>query len=443
MKILFACFPATGHVNPLLVAARVLQKEGHEIGVYTGTLFREKIEAAGLRFFPLPADVDFDLRDVDAAFPDRKKYPPGLEKLRYDFSVVFAGSMESQYRGLMSILGEFPSDVVIHDTAFCGVLPLLLGPHPSRPASVYLGVLPLPLRREDGMPFGPGLLPAANEEQRKQYREITQRFDETVTSFIDEQANGILQNLGSRTLSAPLLESVVLAADLILQPCAESFEYPWREAPKNLHFIGALLPEGSGDVPPQLAEAKEAGRKVVLISQGTIANADLGMLVFPTIQALGDREDVLLRVTTGGKPVDSIPGPLSKNTVASPFLNFREILPHADVVVTFGGYGTVTQALSFGVPIVAAGLTEDKPENGTRVVWTGSGIYLRTDNPTAEELREAVESIFSDPSYRENAKRLAKEFAAHNPARELKHLIETLVADRQAASQALVETVAR
>ncbi|MBB6146342.1 MGT family glycosyltransferase [Silvibacterium bohemicum] len=345
----------------------------------------------------------------------------------------------------MSILEEFPSDVVIHDTAFSGVLPLLLGPRSSRPASVYLGVLGLPLQREDGAPFGPGLLPATSEEQRKQYREIAQQFDEAVTHAVEEMANEVLQNLGTRELPAPLLESVALVADLILQPCVPSFEYPLREVHENLHFIGALLPEGAGALPPQLAEAKKAGRKVVLVSQGTIANGDLGQLVSPTIQALGDRDDVLILVTTGGKPVENIPGPLSKNTVAEPFLNFREILPHVDAVVTFGGYGTVTQSLSFGVPIIAAGLLEDKPENGARIAWTGSGIYLHTDNPTAEEVREAVEKVFAEPSYRSNAKKLAEEFAALDPSRELPRLIEALVSDRQAhaASPAPVLEAAR
>ena len=58
MKVLFTASPVIGHVSPLLVAARVLQNAGHETALYTGTHFREKIESARLKFFPLPADVD-------------------------------------------------------------------------------------------------------------------------------------------------------------------------------------------------------------------------------------------------------------------------------------------------------------------------------------------------------------------------------------------------
>jgi UDP:flavonoid glycosyltransferase YjiC (YdhE family) len=218
----------------------------------------------------------------------------------------------------------------------------------------------------------------------------------------------------------------------MLQPCVPSFEFPLREPPKKLHYIGALLPEGYGDVPPQLLEAKEAGRSVVLVSQGTIANNDLGQLVAPVIQALGDRKDLLIVVTTGGRPLEAIPCPLPPNTIASQFLNLPEVLPHVDVLVTFGGYGTVTQALRFGVPMVLAGQTEDKPENAARVVWTGSGVYLRTDDPTVHQVRNAVEHVLSEPNYRVCAQKMSLEFKSYNAARELTQLVETLVADRQA-----------
>ena len=40
------------------------------------------------------------------------------------------------------------------------------------------------------------------------------------------------------------------------------------------------------------------------------------------------------------------------------------MLPQVSVLVTNGGYGSVSQALAAGVPIVSAGLTEDKAEIG-------------------------------------------------------------------------------
>jgi UDP:flavonoid glycosyltransferase YjiC (YdhE family) len=432
MKVLFAASPVPGHVKPLLVAARILQNAGHETALYTGAHFREKIESARLQFFPLPADVDYDARNMDAAFPERKQYAPGSEKLLFDTKKILVDAMPSQFKGLQRTLREFPADLVVHETTFCGVLPLLLGPRSSRPWSAYLGITALQLPRGDGLPFGPGLPPAKDAAQREKYREIARNMAHAVSNPVREHANRLLSNMGVPGLTAPLLESMATLADVILQPSVPGFEFPLRKpGAQNLHYIGALLPQGSGDEPPQLREARETGRTVILVSQGTAGNGDLGQLVAPVIQAFGDRSDVLILVTTGGRPLEAIPCPLPANTVASQYLDFSKVLPYVDVLVTTGGYGTVTQALHFGVPMVVAGQSGDTPENGARVAWTGSGLYLRTNNPTIPLVHSAVEYILSEPRYRACAQKMALEFRSVNAAREIRYLLGTLVAEGQ------------
>jgi MGT family glycosyltransferase len=434
MKILFAATPVIGHVNPLFVAARVLNNAGHETAFYTGKLFREKIESARLKFFPLPADVDYDVRTIDSAFPERKRYSPGPEQFLFDMKRVIVDAMPSQFQGLQKILRQFPADLVVHESLFCGVLPLLLGPRSARPWSAHLGVIPLQLPRADGLPFGPGLPPAKDMAQRDQYRDIAENMAHAVINPLFEYANRTRGNLGVPGLTAPLLESTATLADVMLQPCVPGFEFPLHKPSQNLHYIGALLPEGCGDVPPELERAREDGRTVILVSQGTVANGDLGQLVAPVIQAFGDRKDFLILVTTGGRPLGAIPCPLPANTVAAEYLNFSQVLPHVDVLVTFGGYGTVTQALHFGVPMVVAGQGEDKPENGARVAWSGCGLYLRADDPTVHQIRNAVEYILSEPKYHARAQKMALEFRTYNAAREIRYLLGTLVAEGQTVS---------
>lgn len=184
-------------------------------------------------------------------------------------------------------------------------------------------------------------------------------------------------------------------------------------------------------MPLQIKEAKKAGRKIVLVSQGTSANNDLGKLLAPTVLGLGDRKDLLLLVTTGGKPIENIPCTLTSNTVASQYLNFGQILPDVDVLVAFGSYGTVTQTLSFGVPMVVVGKSEDKPEVAARVTWTRTGIYLATDTPTPEQIRDAVNQILAKPEYRACAQKLAREFASYDSTKELTELVEALVAEQE------------
>jgi UDP:flavonoid glycosyltransferase YjiC (YdhE family) len=431
MKILLASIPATGHFNPILVAARILKEAGHETAIYTSVVFRDTIERAGIRFIPLPEDADQGVRDFIASFLDKHKVTPGPEEMVKAFTGAFITPMISQFRGLQTILKEFPAEVVIHETSFAGVLPMLLGPRSERPASIYLGITALPLQRADGAPWGPGLLPSEDSEKRKEYAEVARNLYETMELPLRRVADKMLADIGLPPLPASLFASEALLADLILQPCAPLFEFPLREPEERLHFIGALLPSGAGDVPAHIKEAKKAGRKIVLVSQGTIANNDLGKLLAPTILGLGDREDFLILVTTGGKPLENIPCKLTPNTIASQYLNFGQILPDVDVLVAFGSYGTVTQALSFGVPLVVAGKGEDKPEVGARVTWTRTGIDLATDTPTPEQIRDAVDQILAKPQYRACVQELAREFASYDSAKRLTELVETLVAEQE------------
>jgi MGT family glycosyltransferase len=435
MKVLFASIPAAGHFNPPFVAARMLKKAGHETAIYTGTLFREKIEAAGVRFFPLPKEADQDVLDRLAQFLQRNKYTPGPEEMLEIFKGFFVDPMLAQFRGLQQILKKFPADVVVHETSFCGVLPMLLGPRSERPASACLGISTVPLEREDGAPWGAGLLPTKDGAKRKEYAEITREVNEKKELPLRKVADRMLAEIGLPGLPGTIFASTGLLADMFLQSCVPSFEFPLREPAKKVHFIGALVPEGSGDVPPQVKEAKKTGRKVVLVSQGTVANNELGKLLAPTIQALGDRDDFLILATTGGKPIENIPCAIPANTVASQFINFTAIMPHVDVLVALGSYGTVTQALSFGLPMVVAGKSEDKPEVGAHVTATGCGIELRTDTPSPEQIRDAVGQVLTKPEYRANAEKLRREFAAVDTAKELTQLLESLVEEQVAVAK--------
>lgn len=120
--------------------------------------------------------------------------------------------------------------------------------------------------------------------------------------------------------------------------------------------------------------------------------------------------EVLVVVTAGGRPIDAIPGPIPGNARLASYLPFDWVLPKVDVFVTNGGYGSVNQAMSFGIPLVTAGLTEDKADVNARVAWSGVGIDLATNQPTPQALREAVRTVLDKPNYRLRASLMADEF---------------------------------
>lgn len=150
-------------------------------------------------------------------------------------------------------------------------------------------------------------------------------------------------------------------------------------------------------------------------------------MVAPTLTALANEPDVLVVATTGGRPIDAIPGPIPGNARVSSYLPFEWLLPKVDVMVTNGGYGSVNQALSFGVPLVTAGLTEDKADVNARVAWSGVGINLATNEPAPPALREAVRTVLDAPGYRARAATMAKELRGIDTRATILRIIEQVV----------------
>jgi len=242
---------------------------------------------------------------------------------------------------------------------------------------------------------------------------------------VSERLNRLLQTLGVGPLSMTLFDSVVDLADAYLQLTVPSFEFP-RAFPPSVRFVGRppIIPD-QAPLPPWAHEL-DGSRKVVLVTQGTLANHNFGLLVAPTLAALADEPDLLVVATAGGRPVDAIPGPIPANARLAQYLPFEWILPKVDVFVTNGGYGSVNQALSFGIPLVTAGLTEDKADVNARVAWSGVGIDLATNEPTPEALRHAVRTVLDRPIYRRQASSMADEFNGIDTRAEILRIIGEL-----------------
>jgi len=117
-------------------------------------------------------------------------------------------------------------------------------------------------------------------------------------------------------------------------------------------------------------------------------------------------------------------------------LPFDWLLPKVDVLVTNGGYGSVNQAMSFGVPLVTAGMTEDKADVNARVAWSGVGINLATNEPTQQALRDAVRTVLDRPAYRLRAMQMAGEFAGIDTRSKILSILNELVAGQSTTMEA-------
>jgi len=402
MKVLIAATALTGHINPLLTVGRLLAARGDSVVMTTAERFREKIEAAGLRFSA------YD--DGDAASYRETGLPAGPERYRREFARRFIDPIPVQSEVLRRLIEAERPDVIVAGSLFLGVLPLLLRTEP-RPPVVVLNVSFLFLDRPDHAPVGLGLPPARSAEERAHYALLKAGMDAAFVDPVRAYADAQLAQLGLPPLPASLPHSIAVLPDLFLQPTVPAFEYDFGTLPPNVRFTG-LLPAPKAEVAlPDWWQARDRAKPVVLVTQGTLANADFGELIEPTLTALADRDDLLVVATTGGRPIEAVRGPLPANVRVAPFLPFDAMLPEVSLLVTNGGYGSVSQALAAGVPIVSAGLTEDKAEIGARIGWSGAGLNLATNAPSIPALREAIAAVLARSCYRARAASLARAFA--------------------------------
>jgi UDP:flavonoid glycosyltransferase YjiC (YdhE family) len=225
---------------------------------------------------------------------------------------------------------------------------------------------------------------------------------------------------------------------LLLHPGVPSFEYPRSDLPDRVHFVGPMLPplDETWHQPAWWGDLD--GRTVVHVTQGTVSNHPTELLL-PTLRGLAG-SDVLVVATTGGPTaaeLEALNGqPLPANARVAPFIPYRQLLSRAKIFVTNGGYSGVTMALAHGVPIVQAGVTEEKKEVGARVDWTGVGQVLRTSTPDSGQVRRAVLEVLSTPRYAAAAARVRDEMAAHDAPSEAADLLEGLAVQSSVRSAA-------
>ncbi len=425
-RFLFGTVPAVGHVNPGLPIARKLVEHGHEVWWYTGKRFQAKVEASGARFLSMQAAPDFDDRDIDASFPGRRGLT-GLAQFKWDIKHIFVDAAVGQLHDLTEILRAFPADVLVADSAFAGAA--FASEKEGRPWAAF-GVSALPFSSRDTAPFGLALRPNASRIGRVRNRSLNWVFDHVLFRDVNVHTNKVRRKVGLPPTTTGLLDSAV-SPFLFLQGTTPAFEYPRSDLPPTVHFVGPFLPDPPRDfTPPGWWDDLHRDCPVVHITQGTVATAADDLLV-PTLKALA-RENVLIVATTGGPPLESIAlHPLPENTRVEQFIPHYYLLPHVDVMVTNGGYNGVQIALANGVPLIAAGRTEEKPEIGARIAWAGVGINLNTKSPTVTQLRAAVKQVLSDPRYRQNAQQIQADYARHDAPTEAAHLLERLATTKQ------------
>jgi UDP:flavonoid glycosyltransferase YjiC (YdhE family) len=396
-RFLFAATPAPGHLNPALPIVRALVDAGHEVRLTTGPAHEAAVTRAGARFIPLPSPAGVDGTTADERFPARAGLS-GPRLVRHDLLHLFTEPAGAQAEHLLALHAAEPADVLVGDTAFVGAG--LAAERAALPLGRY-GISVFPYGSRDVAPFGSALPPRADRLGRIRNRVLGAALRRVVAgptvAALDRQR---------RQVGLPPTGRTVLDWDeqvgLYLQLSPPGFDYPRSDLPAVVHAIGMPSPPAPvGWTEPPWWDAAD-DRPLVVVTQGTVAT-DPGKLLRPALAGLGDEPVRVVAITA--RP--DLLGPIPPNATIADFVPYGPLFERAAAVVTNGGFGGVQVAIAHGVPLVAAGRTEDKGEVCARVAWSGVGVDLRVDRPTPLAVRDGLRAVLADPSYGARARELA------------------------------------
>ena len=397
VHFLIGTIPVVGHVSPVIPIARELVNRGHQVCWYSGGAFQAVIEATGARFAPIRAGLDYSYpENVPQAYIDQRNALRGAAQLKFDLKHFFIDAAVGQVEDLKAILRDFPADVLLADFCFLGAA--WLHEQTGLPwAGVGISVLASSSR--DTAPFGLGLKPDASAFGQFRNRSLNWLTQQMLFREVTTYTNQVRSRLSLPPCPTSFFNT--LSPFLHLAGTVPQFEYPRRDLPAQVHFVGPLLAATATDfTPPAWWNDLKGNQPVVLVTQGTVAT-DPQALIVPALRALA-QENVLVVATTAGRSID-LPEGIPANARIESFIPFSELLSDVDVMITNGGYNGVQMALAQGVPLVAAGQSEDKPEICTRIEWSGVGINLKTDKPTVQQIRSAVSKLLKDSRYKSRA----------------------------------------
>lgn len=436
-RILITTLPIEGHVRTILPIATRLIEEEHDVVWYTGRKFQQLVTGTGARFIPINVNLDFDESNVDVlhAMKDKK---PGLNGLKKIISELFISPVPQYVKDLTPIMDDLDPDVIIAEQVF--MASTMMAVERGIP-KVVISTGPLSITSIDTAPFGMGLPPSSSRAGRLRNRALAWFVVHALFRGQQRLAIKIANDMGVAAPPVFLNDWGVHLADRYLLTTIPELEYPRSDMPDNVEFVGPMLPRPTTDwaAPAwwaDIAQARRAGRPVVVVTQGTAANSDdLSCLLLPAIAALADQDMLVIATTCGADPDDAMPAAARPaNLRLEAWVPFTELLPLADLLVTNGGIGGVQTALTWGIPLVVAGMSEDKMEMNARVAWSGAGLSLKTHHPSVAKIRAGVHSVLTDDSYRTRARELKVAYARYSGAPRAAEIVLELARGRQTAS---------
>jgi MGT family glycosyltransferase len=385
MRVVIVTWSGGGASQPALGLGRRLAARGHDVRVVAPRAFAGRVSAAGCRLRPIPPELEFD----PSAGPMVEDQPDYCVELFFGrrLPAFVAAELDSE-----------PADVVVVDYLLRVVACML----ETRDAPVVM------LRH---MTYRHGASPVDERED-----EWGQRWQYRLTNEARVQLGLQPLPVGPETLAIALGKR----ADRVIVAIPRELD-PWPAIPEHVVHVGPLpeeTPAGSWNSP----WAADDTRPLVVISMSTMYMRQEVTLARAAraAAARGARVLVLAGFELETDNVSVPPGVILRS-----YVPHVDVLPHASLVVTHGGIGTLIAALTAGVPTVCVPQGRDQHVNAERAQQLGVSITLAA-NSDEQAFHHAIDAALASPRLARSAQTLARSLAAYGDGERAIELVEHL-----------------
>lgn len=209
----------------------------------------------------------------------------------------------------------------------------------------------------------------------------------------------------------------------------------------NVVYIGAILWQRAGEKLPDWVADLSKTKPVIWIYPGNPqyfpgvrSFGDSAVIIYACIEALKD-ENVQVVLSTGHHPLPKDALHLPSNFRHVSFVPGLAMAERSDLIIHHGGYGSCQTGLFTGTPALVIPTFSERESNARRVALVGAGDFVlptadvsgRKKHVKAAEVRDKVNRILADSSFRENAKRISEKLRSYGGASYAASLIEGCV----------------
>jgi UDP:flavonoid glycosyltransferase YjiC (YdhE family) len=325
------------HMEKVTTISEGLIKLGYPVYFLAGPDFKDYLESIGATYVPIEG-IGSGMMPPDklATFVSLR----GHEADVFAINTVFTDTIPAQHRTLQrtfsQVREEYGQDqplIYINDCAFAGITPVFLGAPGIRPtAAISIAVAPYSAASNDTFPFQTGLYPDTSPDSKKiHFKAQQERYNTYPDSEWNTNLRNVLAAMGTTRDFPSLFDMFASASDVLLQYGIPEFEYPRSDWRPNVKFVGAPVAVGIADreLPEwwnEVVQAKKDGKKIVAVTSSSVV-FDNNALIIPALEALKDREDVLVIATLVTSDVEQMDFKIPANARVAKFIPIDLALP--------------------------------------------------------------------------------------------------------------------